>query len=616
METNLSSRLEQYLATKGIDTRKLSKDLDLFGKNLPSVIQTLCSDITSKEGAIEAAHILGFNKSRDIYAPIIKNSLSIVLKPWIEASERNLEVSLPRLFVKEISSLSGLSISNIVQSMEAFPQEFKIILNGKTYLPIIEEGPYNIKRAIQRARYQSTKPGSKKVVKSGLKEKGISSKLQAGRLENRRIVFIPEEDFKGRPEKLENKVAQENLTTPPESNELAKKATNAYKLFNEMGPFYGTVPEPTFRISAEPVSLPENMLSEYTQIGKAIHTLSEAIKDLPPEIQQQYFKGRVFAPTPFTWRLDTIISGNEIFINEIETLDGADALMVAEQITYGLQTLDATTVKYYIEYFDQLFGQPQEGETRKLLFIRDLHDVPQYVANTERMIEYIEKLSGGKYNVILIDNSEIERINFDDYIGVWNLSVKITPDNLEDAGMKKPQLIQDGISSSLSNKAIFACIFDEDLESFWIENIGINNLNTLKKHLIPSSIIKTKPQLKNAVDDPKLVVKAYRAQDKQILGQGSSVFGNDLGKNAFKEALRLFQQGVKFISQEYIVPDKLNAWLKKGRTVEPVNWYNRICVKYVIDGTTPIITAAEATLGPNPKPMGRKCCFTAVSFSD
>ena len=49
-----------------------------------------------------------------------------------------------------------------------------------------------------------------------------------------------------------------------------------------------------------------------------------------------------------------------------------------------------------------------------------------------------------------------------------------------------------------------------------------------------------------------------------------------------------------------------------------MSWYNRLCVKYVVDGNpnaevAPEVypTAAEVTLGPEVVPAGRKCAFTA-----
>jgi len=86
----------------------------------------------------------------------------------------------------------------------------------------------------------------------------------------------------------------------------------------------------------------------------------------------------------------------------------------------------------------------------------------------------------------------------------------------------------------------------------------------------------------------------------------------------------LLKEGVRLISQEYVKPSRIKAFLRKrGTTLEPVEWYNRVCVKYVVNGdandektmsVTP--TAIEVTLGPDVIPAGRQCAFTAGSFRE
>ncbi len=73
------------------------------------------------------------------------------------------------------------------------------------------------------------------------------------------------------------------------------------------------------------------------------------------------------------------------------------------------------------------------------------------------------------------------------------------------------------------------------------------------------------------------------------------------------------------IAQDFIVPGKFKSYLrKKGITLEYVDWYNRVCVKYVVEGNpndvnlpAVALTATEVTLGPEVVPAGRKCAFTA-----
>ena len=54
-----------------------------------------------------------------------------------------------------------------------------------------------------------------------------------------------------------------------------------------------------------------------------------------------------------------------------------------------------------------------------------------------------------------------------------------------------------------------------------------------------------------------------------------------------------------------------------------MEWYNRICVKYVCGGDpnskdVPAVdlTATEVTLGPGVVPATRECAFTAGKFAD
>jgi len=100
---------------------------------------------------------------------------------------------------------------------------------------------------------------------------------------------------------------------------------------------------------------------------------------------------------------------------------------------------------------------------------------------------------------------------------------------------------------------------------------------------------------------------------------GTTIHSSDERWSSLKD---LFNQGVKLISQEFVEPACIPTFLrKKGITLEAVEWYNRVCVKYVVDGNpnskdvpSVSLTATEVTLGPDVVPAGRKCAFTAGAF--
>ena len=87
---------------------------------------------------------------------------------------------------------------------------------------------------------------------------------------------------------------------------------------------------------------------------------------------------------------------------------------------------------------------------------------------------------------------------------------------------------------------------------------------------------------------------------------------------------KLVKKGYIIIAQEYVKPGRIKALLrKKGTNLEPVKWYNRICVKYVCENNpnqrkVPAVAliALEVTLGPDIIPAGRKCAFTAGKFAE
>jgi hypothetical protein len=99
-------------------------------------------------------------------------------------------------------------------------------------------------------------------------------------------------------------------------------------------------------------------------------------------------------------------------------------------------------------------------------------------------------------------------------------------------------------------------------------------------------------------------------------------FGEHSSDERWEMLKQIVKEGARVIAQDYVRPAKISAFLRKKATnLEPVEWHNRVCIKYVVEGdpkseTVPSValTATEVTLGPDVIPAGRKCAFTAGTY--
>ncbi len=126
---------------------------------------------------------------------------------------------------------------------------------------------------------------------------------------------------------------------------LVSSANYAYEVIKDLGPFYGKEEnkEPTFRIPAEPVLMPRNSEKKLTLLGNDLLHLAKALQKLPTNVKKKLADDLDFRIPP-TWRIDVIIdSRGRSKVNEIEGQDGASALMIAEQVAYGIQNLNDST---------------------------------------------------------------------------------------------------------------------------------------------------------------------------------------------------------------------------------------------------------------------------------
>lgn len=410
---------------------------------------------------------------------------------------------------------------------------------------------------------------------------------------------------------------------------LLKSANHAYEFIRKMGPFYGReeINEPTFRITAEPVRLPVGSRKLLTVLGDDLLYLGRALPSLPFAYQKMIGEG-LDLRVPLTWRIDSIINTkNEIKVNEIEGIDSVSALMMIEQLAYGLQSLEETTMVRLIEALKKIYLVSEDRPPLKLAIIRnDLVNNP-FTPNARRFMELVHELSKGQIKCDLFDIDELrEKVvapEWDIYSAVLN-EAYCSPLELKNLGISMNQILTSGNYNALVNKGVFALLFEPALIDFWKKEIGDVRYCRLKDVLIPTKFITTFDELDIARKEGK-VVKVTWADGNMIIvnrAKGVAIPTGDIDMSSDErwDLLRSYmEQGYTLIAQDYVEPALLPAYLRKKYTnLEPVAWYNRVCVKFVVDGNPDSdiapsvnVTATEVTLGPEVVPAGRKCAFTA-----
>lgn len=416
-----------------------------------------------------------------------------------------------------------------------------------------------------------------------------------------------------------------------EFDRLVKCANKAYEVIYDMGPFYGKeeVKEPTFRITAEPVVLTLEHKNQLELLGQDLLSVGKALHNLP-EIYKDSLSHLADYKIPTTWRVDAILDQNgQIKMNELEGVDSASALMVAEQLAYGLQTLDQSTIASLIPTIKSMGLAPKKGRKHRIAIIRAYLEGNPHTPNIKRFAEIMENLSGNTIKIHLLDGERLRlgkiKPKWDQYHGVINETL-FSSKVLGRLGLRQRQILSSGNFNAIGNKGVFALIFDKKLEKFWKKEIGIEALKRLQSILIPTNFIKSVKTLNKQKKMGK-VVKISWSDNMVFLNRskGVAIPEGDLEQSSderWEKLKELLEAGAKLISQEYVKPAKLKAFLRKrGNNLELVEWYNRICVKYVVNGdpnhkhTTKVsMTAVEVTLGPDVIPAGRQCAFTAGTF--
>ncbi len=406
---------------------------------------------------------------------------------------------------------------------------------------------------------------------------------------------------------------------------LVSSANYAYEVIKDLGPFYGKEEnkEPTFRIPAEPVLMPRNSEKKLTLLGNDLLHLAKALQKLPTNVKKKLADDLDFRIPP-TWRIDVIIdSRGRSKVNEIEGQDGASALMIAEQVAYGIQNLNDSTAAKIATTLIKM-SDSNKVDPYKIAHIRVDN---QHNTNANRFINFIEKVSNSKLKIDHINENHIVegsvKPKWEEYAGVI-VETSYPPQKFYDMGLKREQVISAGVNNAFVNKGVFALFFDDELEKFWEEQLGKARNRRLRNILIPSYFINSVEELRQARKKGKVVKVSWAGEKAYLINRSKGVAipdpsveqGSD---ERWNELEKLLQQGIRIIAQDFVVPGKFASYLrKKAISLEYVDWYNRVCVKYVAEGNpnadklpSVALTATEVTLGPEVVPAGRKCAFTA-----
>lgn len=420
--------------------------------------------------------------------------------------------------------------------------------------------------------------------------------------------------------------------TLDEFDRLVASSNQAYNKIYELGPFYGRedIKEPTFRITAEPVFLPESSKKTLQQLGEDLLVFGRTLLLLPQRLKNKIGNDLDFNLPP-TWRIDVILDKKgKLRVNEVEGRDGASALMMAEQLAYNLASLGESSAAKLALPLKEMTGK--ESGIKLALIRLDITTDP-YTVNADRFIKYVNILSAGEITFDHLNETDIRsgklKPDWSSYDGVCNEG-SLSPSEILALGVKKQQLLSAGNFNALVNKGAFALLFDLSIENFWIKNLGKECFLRLKKLLIHSEFINSQKDLELARKKGKVVKASWAGNDISLINRSRGValpVGSGLTQGSEERwglLKELLKRGVKMIAQDYVEPAKIPVFLrKKGTSLESVKWHNRICAKYVTEGNPNLskipkvcLTATEVTLGPEVVPAGRACAYTAAAFKN
>lgn len=263
----------------------------------------------------------------------LQQAVENYMSPWIEAIYRTGDVDvvtqiLPNISLSALNKITGVRVSEIREFINENGLYVNVLNTDYVLVGEITDVYINPKRGIKAATYESKKPGGGVVIKAGTNWNEVQGKMEGMRKEKEVVSFKIQEKSKvsGR-----DKAPKTSVT--PEQIRLARLAESNYQRFCKMGPFYGKGVGPTFRVSAEPLSLPYEYYERFKQIGASL---------------VEYTKNKGI-PIPISFRIDTIMDDDGIiWVNEVQSDDGAEDLIIAKQVIYNNIELSQTLPFYFI----------------------------------------------------------------------------------------------------------------------------------------------------------------------------------------------------------------------------------------------------------------------------
>jgi len=262
------------------------------------------------------------------------------------------------------------------------------------------------------------------------------------------------------------------------SVEHIQSANRAYSTFVRMGPFYGKDIKdspPTFRVSAQPIILTNEHKQTFQLLGHYLHELSKILPELPQYFLSQFDENTTFA-SPFTYRADVIIDNKNIpFINEINTIDGADALMITEQIAYGISSLSDSTAARLLEVVRFLSAKRKLSRTEetRLLWIAENTERNPYLANFRRVTSFLEELDD-HLSTEIADSKNIR----DTRAQIVYNSGYLPPKEIHTILGQDISVLSYGSWHALHSKLVFALLHNPELTDFFlIKNLIVLDFN-------------------------------------------------------------------------------------------------------------------------------------------
>lgn len=426
-----------------------------------------------------------------------------------------------------------------------------------------------------------------------------------------------------------------------EYRDLLQSGLQAKQIYLEEGPFWGKEDAPTWRIATEALTLPLNFQEQLKEFGDDLWRLADALLLLPYEYKQLLGEEMVYSTRPVTIRPDIIITPDgKIRCNELELCDGARGLKTAHALAYlrerrAKNRYEGLSPDVIAQSLQALSGK----QNVQAVWIRSASNADPDARAFSRMVE---EASGGNVTLLsCIWNPTLGNENFERIKGqtpttdVVLYGNALSQEELTTAfGLPPERVVPQMSYGAIGSKALFPLLFEPNLKSFWIQQLGSERFSRLQSILIPSHFIKTVTDAEQALRSGKVVKvcavpqNARNSYDKYT-GNGTGtwylpVMDNWEQLKARRTIEDLIQAGCLLLVQDYTPSKQFQVRVIRngGRSLGTQKGSTRICVTYcAINPNDPenrkvVLADAEATIGDedNFKPAGRDCCYTGVRF--